>query len=100
MTERRGSISTTVLQNQIFYFMDTQAGSPAGSPTFAATKLTPQSQTKLLALALWTVADHSAVNLSIYGAWGVSGPIGAPRAIRPVSHPRTVSVRRRGERHV
>lgn len=78
VTNRRGSISTTVLQNQIFYFMDTQAGSPAGTPTIAATKLTPQSQTKLLAIGLWTVADHSAVNLSVYGAWGATGPMGAP----------------------
>ena len=79
VTERRGGVSDTVLQNQIFNYggaNTTSAGSAPGKPTYAAEKLVAQTDTKLLAIGLWTAADDSAFDIDIYSAWGAGGPAG------------------------
>jgi hypothetical protein len=80
--ERRHGISNTVLQNQFFHYAgDLSAGFPAGTRTLAATKLVPQTETKLLRVGLWTVADRCTVDIRIYGGWGARGPLGTPLAV-------------------
>jgi hypothetical protein len=77
--ERRRGLSNVVLQNQFFFYANGLSGGfPAGTPTLAATKLVPQTDTKLLRVGLWTVADRCAVDIRIYGGWGTRGPVGAP----------------------
>jgi hypothetical protein len=87
VTAPRASISSVVLQNQLFYNQsgnnrDQQAGFQSGTKSLAATMLTAQSQTKLLALGLWTLNDRTSVDVSIYADWDARGPIGAPLAMR------------------
>jgi hypothetical protein len=79
--ERRRGLSNVVLQNQFFFYANGLSGGfPAGTPTLAATKLVPQTDTKLLRVGLWTVADRCAVDIRIYGGWGTRGPVGTPLA--------------------
>jgi hypothetical protein len=87
VTAPRASISSVVLQNQLFYNesgnnRDQQAGFASGTRSLAATKLTAQNQTKLLALGLWTLNDRTPVDVSIYAGWGERGPVGEPLAMR------------------
>ncbi len=80
--ERRGGISDTVLQNQFFSYTGAfNAGFTAGYRTLAATKLVPQTDTNLLRVGLWTVADNCVVDIGIYGDWGHQGPLGAPLSV-------------------
>jgi hypothetical protein len=87
VTAPRGTVSSVVLQNQLFYNQsqnnrDEQAGFKVGTKSIAASKLTAQSQTKLLALGVWTLNDRTPLDVSIYGGWGAQGPVGAPLAVR------------------